>query len=83
MKNIVKSLIIGWSIVWAATLIGLANLKSGGHSVVILLFTSQKGLSVQPVVYLTPIYALGIWIIGCFLSVLIVWIIKRLVNGLE
>jgi hypothetical protein len=83
VKNIAKSLIIGWSIVWAAALIGLANLKFSGHSVVIKLFTSHEGLSVQPIVYLAPIYALGIWIIGCILSVVIVWVIKRLVNDLE
>jgi hypothetical protein len=74
--DILKSLIIGWSGVWAFCLYALSNLKSGLFSPIYGLFLGEAGRTTWEITDLplfAILYAFIPWILGCILIVLFAW----------
>jgi hypothetical protein len=77
MKELYKTLVLGWSIVWAACLITLAQVKIPqlGGIATILAFNQPKILF--KLLYLVPLYAFGLWVAGCLLLGGVCWLLGR------
>lgn len=67
-----KPLILGWSIVWAASLV--AAHPGAGPIVLIEFFKlSSNGFAIY-----APLYILGVWLLGCIFIVLFVRLFRKL-----
>ncbi len=79
--EILKSLIIGWSVVWSATMFVVTKFDVGrGIPLVALPFIEDGNKlesAARSLYWLTPIYTFVVWAIGCILIISINWFITR------
>ena len=73
--DILKSLIIGWSIFWGLLVVAISNLNLSGYGGVFLISQIGKG---QPIIRTAFLYGVGIWLSGCVLIILFNWFFKTL-----
>ena len=65
-----KSLIIGWSIAWGATLIAIPEIRLEGVPVIALrIFEKSSAVKI-------PIYVFSVWAAGCILILAVYWFIN-------
>jgi hypothetical protein len=78
-----KSLIIGWSIVWATCLLSLSNIKGERAALLAYVIFPKSGLvSIQSlIIWAAPIYSFGIWAIGCGAIYLSCWFVFKQPNN--
>lgn len=70
--DILKFLIVGWSIFWAATLLALSQLKAGDLSAILTIPATQ----VYRILWVYPIFALAGWILGCVVAIGLARVLK-------
>ena len=74
-----KSLTIGWSIVWAACLFAFSNMSVGQMSLPTLLGVGSEWPTVaRQALFLIPLYAGGVWAIGCILIAALCLLVSKL-----
>jgi beta-lactamase regulating signal transducer with metallopeptidase domain len=71
--TVLKSLIIGWSIVWGLLLVAISNISVKGISV----FLISQGLNATKAIILATLYGFVVWAIGCAIICLAIFLIKK------
>lgn len=79
MKELYKTLVLGWSIIWAASVIALAQVKIpqlGGLAT----FLALKQKILLELLYFLPLYSFILWIAGCLILGIVCWLFGRWVK---
>lgn len=71
--DLLKSLIIGWSIVWSITLFSIARFEVNDSPILLLIrFGGIRVTAGLKLLVLMPLYAFVVWIIGCIFIVTLI-----------
>ena len=82
MKELYKTLVLAWSVVWGACIVGLFIFNAyiprlGG---LLILTALDEKIAILQLLYLAPLYAFSLWIAGCIGLAMLCWILKRWVK---
>lgn len=76
--DVLKSLIIGWSIVWASFLFAVPLLHGPGRmSILVAAFSRNHTMMMKQIIYSGPLYVFGVWAIGCIVIIFVVQLVRR------